>query len=89
MVHYTRWAFDHAMRQVDFLRGDEPFKSHFANCQVTLTTYRGARTVLGKSLLAAHRWRSRVSDQSHPVRRAVAGALGLRTRSLSDLAGGT
>jgi CelD/BcsL family acetyltransferase involved in cellulose biosynthesis len=88
MVHYTRWAFDRGMRKVDFLRGDEPFKSHFANCEVGLTTYTGARTMLGKSLLAAHRWRSRVRDGTRPVRPAVPEALGSPTADVSGLAGG-
>jgi CelD/BcsL family acetyltransferase involved in cellulose biosynthesis len=89
MVHYTRWAFDHGMRKVDFLRGDEPFKSHFANCEVRLTTYRGARTVLGQSLLAAHRWRARLRTGSRPVGPAAADALGAPTAGTSGLAEGT
>jgi CelD/BcsL family acetyltransferase involved in cellulose biosynthesis len=88
MVHYTRWAFDNGMRKVDFLRGDEPFKSHFANCEVGLATYTGARTMLGKSLLAAHRWRSRVRDGTRPVRPAVTEPLGSPTADVSGLAGG-
>jgi CelD/BcsL family acetyltransferase involved in cellulose biosynthesis len=88
MVHYTRWAFDNGMRKVDFLRGDEPFKLHFANCEVGLTTYTGARTILGKSLLAAHRSRSRLRDGIRPVRPAVTEALGSPTADASGLAGG-
>lgn len=88
MVHYTRWAFDNGMRKVDFLRGDEPFKSHFANCEVGLTTYTGARTLLGRSLLAAHRWRSRSRDATRPARPAVTEALNTPTANISGLAGG-
>jgi CelD/BcsL family acetyltransferase involved in cellulose biosynthesis len=87
MVHYTRWAFDNGLQKVDFMRGDEPFKSHFANCEVHLTTYKGARTVLGRTLLAAHRWRARLRSESRPGRPAEADALGSRTAGISGLAG--
>ena len=59
IVHYTRWAFDHGLRRVDFLRGDEQFKSRLANTEIGLNRYVGARTAIGKAALAAYRWRSR------------------------------
>ena len=64
MVRYTRWAFDNGLAKVDFLRGDEPFKSHFANCEISLNTYTGARTALGRAVVAAHRWRSGLRGES-------------------------
>jgi CelD/BcsL family acetyltransferase involved in cellulose biosynthesis len=68
IVNYTRWAFDHGLGRVDFLRGDEQFKSRLANTEIGLNRYVGARTAIGKAVLAAHRWRSRLrfeSSRSH------------------------
>lgn len=76
MVNYTRWAFDNGLQKIDFLRGDEPFKWRFANCSVGLTTYTGARTMLGKSLLAARRWNSSLRGGNLPVVPGVADAQG-------------
>lgn len=59
IVRYTRWAFDHGVRLVDFLRGDEAFKSRLANREVILNGYLGARTLLGRAAIAANEWRSR------------------------------
>ena len=57
IVRYTRWAFDHGLRIVDFLRGDEAFKSRLANCEVILNSYGGARTLFGRAAIAVNQWR--------------------------------
>jgi CelD/BcsL family acetyltransferase involved in cellulose biosynthesis len=59
IMQYTRWAFDRGLRKVDFLRGDEPFKLRLANVEISLNSYLGARTGIGRAALAAHRWRAR------------------------------
>ena len=87
MVHYTRWAFDKGLRKIDFLRGDEPFKWHFANCTLGLATYTGARTTVGKSLLAARRCYSTWQGGNRPPAPAVADTHGSAAHS-SDLAVG-
>jgi CelD/BcsL family acetyltransferase involved in cellulose biosynthesis len=58
IVRYTRWAFDRGLRRVDFLRGDELFKLRLANFENTLSSYIGGRTMLGRAVVAAERWRS-------------------------------
>jgi CelD/BcsL family acetyltransferase involved in cellulose biosynthesis len=57
IVDYTRWAIDHGLRQVDFLRGEEPFKFRLANAETLLDGYLGGRTLLGRVALAARDWR--------------------------------
>ena len=42
IVQYTKWAFDNGLRKVDFLRGDEPFKSRLMNVEKNLNSYFGA-----------------------------------------------
>jgi CelD/BcsL family acetyltransferase involved in cellulose biosynthesis len=59
IVRYTRWAFDHGLRIVDFLRGDESFKSRLANCEVILHSYGGARTLFGRAAIAVNQRRVR------------------------------
>jgi CelD/BcsL family acetyltransferase involved in cellulose biosynthesis len=63
IVQYTRWAFDRGLRKVDFLRGDEPFKLRLANVEISLNSYLGARTGIGRATLAAHRWRTRLRNR--------------------------
>ncbi len=89
IVRYTRWAFDNGMRKVDFLRGDEPFKSHLANCENRLNTYTGTRTLLGRAALAAHRWSSGLRGES-PSGRDAAGTdvSGSSMPGAQSLAGG-
>jgi CelD/BcsL family acetyltransferase involved in cellulose biosynthesis len=72
IVHYTRWAFDNGLRQVDLLRGDEPFKARLANSEISLGTYVGGRTAIGRTALAAHRWRSRLRGGSSSALHAPA-----------------
>jgi CelD/BcsL family acetyltransferase involved in cellulose biosynthesis len=88
IVRYTRWAFDNGMTKVDLLRGDEPFKSHLANCEISLNTYTGARTVLGRAALAVHRWRSGLRGESPPGGAAGANVSGSRAPGTPSLAGG-
>jgi CelD/BcsL family acetyltransferase involved in cellulose biosynthesis len=55
MTEYTRWAFDHGITVVDYLRGGEPYKFEFANAVVELTSMVKGRTVLGISAVAGFR----------------------------------
>ncbi len=52
MTEYTRWAFDHGITVVDYLRGSEAYKFEFANAAVELTSVVKGCTVLGRSVLA-------------------------------------
>ena len=88
MVRYTRWAFDNGLTKVDLLRGDEPFKSHLANREISLDTYTGARTVLGRAALAVHRWRSGLRGKSPPGRPGGADVSGSAAPGTPSLAGG-
>jgi CelD/BcsL family acetyltransferase involved in cellulose biosynthesis len=88
IVRYTRWAFDHGLRQVDFLRGDEPFKSRLANSEISLNHYVGARTALGRAALSAHRWRARLRGEQPGAPPGEAAVVGARTPSSPHLAGG-
>lgn len=51
MVEYLTWAFDKGISEVDFLCGEEEYKFKFANKQVDLLSYVGARTILGNLAL--------------------------------------
>lgn len=87
IVHYTRWAFDNGLRQVDFLRGDETFKSRLANIEISLGSYVGGRTAIGRAALVAHRWRSRFRRESS-VARTLAAATNSAASGSPHLAGG-
>jgi len=52
MVEYLMWAFDRKFSEVDFLCGEEDYKFRFANKQVDLGTYVGARTPVGRLALS-------------------------------------
>ncbi len=52
MVEYLMWAFDKGIAEVDFLCGEEEYKFKFANKQVDLVSYVGARSLVGKLALA-------------------------------------
>jgi len=56
MVEYLMWAFDRKFSEVDFLCGEEEYKFKFANKQVDLGSYVGARTPVGRLALAASEW---------------------------------
>ncbi len=52
MVEYLMWAFDKGIAEVDFLCGEEEYKFKFANKQVDLVSYVGAKTLMGRLALA-------------------------------------
>lgn len=52
MVEYLMWAFDRQIPEVDFLCGEEEYKFKFANKQLDLASFTGARTLVGKLALA-------------------------------------
>ncbi|MCP9626430.1 GNAT family N-acetyltransferase [Rhodopseudomonas palustris] len=89
LFDYIRWAVDHGATSIDFLCGDEDYKYRFANQQVTLASFVGGRTLLGKAALQSDRawhavqtYRSRAkSRQTKPAaddRRAVPEAVAER-----------
>ena len=57
IVDYARWSFDRGLSYVDFLRGEEAFKFRLANAETTLSSFAGARTLMGQ--MAGHRWLAR------------------------------
>jgi CelD/BcsL family acetyltransferase involved in cellulose biosynthesis len=59
IVEYTRWSFDRGLAHVDFLRGEEAFKFRMANAETVLSTFTGARTLMGQVVVSGHRWLSR------------------------------
>ena len=71
IVEYARWSFDRGLDHVDLLRGDEAFKFRLANAETLLSSFTGARTVLGQMVLSGHRWLSRLRPRQ-PVARANA-----------------
>jgi len=67
MTEYTRWAFDHGITVVDYLRGGEPYKFEFANAAIELTAVVQGWSLAGKAftaglgaLAAAKRLRARL-----------------------------
>jgi CelD/BcsL family acetyltransferase involved in cellulose biosynthesis len=60
IVEYTKWAFDHGLRQVDFLRGDESFKFRLGNAETLLDGFVGPRSLIGHAAVAAQEWRLRL-----------------------------
>lgn len=59
IVEYARWSFDRGLRHVDFLRGEEAFKFRMANGETLLSSFAGARTLMGQVAVSGHRWLSR------------------------------
>jgi CelD/BcsL family acetyltransferase involved in cellulose biosynthesis len=59
IVEYSRWAFDRGHAHVDFLRGEEAFKFRMANADTVLSSFSGARTLMGQVAVSGHRWLSR------------------------------
>jgi CelD/BcsL family acetyltransferase involved in cellulose biosynthesis len=59
IVEYCRWSFDRGLRHVDFLRGEEAFKFRMANAETVLSSFSGARTLMGQVAVSGHRWLSR------------------------------
>lgn len=56
IVEQLMWAFDRGFAEVDFLCGDEPYKSRFADARTELAAYVGARTLLGRAAVTADEW---------------------------------
>jgi CelD/BcsL family acetyltransferase involved in cellulose biosynthesis len=56
IVEYAQWSFDRRLTLVDFLRGDEAFKFRMANAETLLSTFTGARTLVGHVAISGHRW---------------------------------
>jgi CelD/BcsL family acetyltransferase involved in cellulose biosynthesis len=59
IVDYARWSFDRGLSHVDFLRGEEAFKFRMANAETELSSFTGARTLMGQVAVSGHRWLSR------------------------------
>jgi CelD/BcsL family acetyltransferase involved in cellulose biosynthesis len=59
IVEYARWSFDRGLTHVDFLRGEEAFKFRLANAEIVLSSFAGARTLMGHVAVSGHRWLSR------------------------------
>ncbi|HEY4040353.1 MAG TPA: GNAT family N-acetyltransferase [Rhodopila sp.] len=66
IVEYARWSFDRKLAHVDFLRGEEAFKFRMANAETMLSSFSGARTLVGQVAVSGHRWLSR-RRQRHEV----------------------
>lgn len=64
MIEYTRWAFDRGMKEVDFLRGDEPFKFRIANAELGLSRFKHGHTLLGRMAAGVDRWHSSLRGAS-------------------------
>nr|WP_294529679.1 GNAT family N-acetyltransferase [uncultured Rhodopila sp.] len=59
IVEYAQWSFDRGLTLVDFLRGEEAFKFRMANAETLLSTFTGARTLVGHVAMSGHRWLAR------------------------------
>ncbi len=74
MVDYAMWAFDAGIREIDYLRGEQPYKLRFANARTALSGYHGSQTAKGRVLYALYRakkrwdrWRGEPGSALHPV----------------------
>ena len=67
IVEYARWSFDRGLRHVDFLRGEEAFKFRMANAETVLSSFTGARTLMGQVAVSGHRWLSRRRQRQETV----------------------
>ena len=59
IVDYAIWSFDQDLAHVDFLRGEEAFKFRMANAETLLSSFEGARTLVGQVAISGRRWLSR------------------------------
>jgi CelD/BcsL family acetyltransferase involved in cellulose biosynthesis len=75
IVEYARWAFDRSLAHVDFLRGEEAFKFRMANAETVLTSFAGARTLMGQVAVSGHRWLSRLRQRQEAATAAPNEAL--------------
>jgi len=78
MNECTKWAFDHDITYIDYLRGEEPYKFEFANDAVDLVHVSDGRTLMGKSAILAHQILTarRATPTSHLVGTAYCTANG-------------
>jgi CelD/BcsL family acetyltransferase involved in cellulose biosynthesis len=60
MVDYAMWAFDAGFREIDYLRGEQPYKLRFANARTYLSGYQGGQTAKGKVLYTFYRAKKRL-----------------------------
>jgi CelD/BcsL family acetyltransferase involved in cellulose biosynthesis len=67
IVEYARWSFDRGLGHVDFLRGEEAFKFRMANGETLLSSFTGARTLMGQVAVSGHRWLSRRRHRQETV----------------------
>jgi len=67
IVDYARWSFDRGLSHVDFLRGEEAFKFRMANAETLLSSFTGARTLMGQVAVSGHRWLSRRRQRAEVV----------------------
>jgi CelD/BcsL family acetyltransferase involved in cellulose biosynthesis len=67
IVEYARWSFDQGLAHVDFLRGEEAFKFRLANAETVLSSFAGARTLVGHMAVSGHRWLSRRRQRQEVV----------------------
>ena len=75
IVEYARWSFDRGLKHVDFLRGEEPFKFRLANNETLLSSFAGARTLVGQVAISGHRWLARRRHRQEPAPPLPAGEL--------------
>lgn len=72
MMDYIIWSIDHGLHTVDFLCGDEGFKSRFGTEALTLASMTGARTPQGTAAQlvdrAQHAWRQRFGKHAGAAR---------------------
>ncbi|MEL6062752.1 MULTISPECIES: GNAT family N-acetyltransferase [unclassified Methylobacterium] len=68
MMDYIMWSIDRGLHVVDFLCGDEGFKSRFGTESLTLASMTGARTPQGAAAQlvdrAQHAWRQRFGKRA-------------------------
>lgn len=78
MVDYIRWSIDRGLHTVDFLCGDEGFKSRFGTQTRILASMMGARTLPGAAAVTAdragHAWRRRFAKRGRNAATEVARA---------------
>lgn len=67
MVDYAMWAFDAGFREIDYLRGEQPYKLRFANARTYLSGCQGGQTAKGKILYTLYRANKRMRRLRMPA----------------------
>ena len=67
MVDYAMWAFNAGFHEIDYLRGEQPYKLRFANARTYLSGYQGGLTAKGKILYTLYRAKKRVDRLRKPA----------------------